>query len=226
MQPRLRCCLRPQRSKTLLVTASEDVIRSRQANGTGQRPDLLVTDDQLRYKHRDDVDRRIRQAKHDGRRPRKRSCSRVPIIRRIYFSRFLVYMFENQYTLVPDDGSHGRCLLRRRRRRIRSCSSHLKPLYWRQARGQGFRQKALICPRLCAWRTETPLLGHVLKALRFIAPEDTVIVVGYQKDKNYSAVFAVCICRADGAARYRPRRFCLPNRNCAALTGDVLVCKR
>ena len=57
------------------------------------------------------------------------------------------------------------------------------------AAGKGTRMHSESCdlPKVMRRAMDRPLLGYVLSALDFIAPEDTVIVVGYKKEEVISA---------------------------------------
>ncbi len=59
----------------------------------------------------------------------------------------------------------------------------LKAIVLAAGKGTRLSTEGIDLPKVMRLADGTPLLGHVLKALRFISPEDTVIVVGYQKDK-------------------------------------------
>lgn len=57
------------------------------------------------------------------------------------------------------------------------------------AAGKGTRMQTdgVDCPKVMRLAAGKPLLWHVLSALSFIPPADTVLVVGYQKEKVMSA---------------------------------------
>ena len=61
-------------------------------------------------------------------------------------------------------------------------SHRLKAVVLAAGKGTRMRTDGVDCPKVMREACGKPLLYHVLNALDFIAPEDTILVVGYQKE--------------------------------------------
>lgn len=66
-------------------------------------------------------------------------------------------------------------------------NTKLKAVILAAGKGTRLQSQGVSLPKVMRVAAGKPLIGHVLEALDFIAPADTVIVVGYQKESVIAA---------------------------------------